>query len=47
VVARLQPAAIAVIERFLGTKLQHDHSPIADTTDVHFGNGYGNGTTEG
>jgi hypothetical protein len=29
-VARLQPAAIAVIERFLGSKLQHDHSPISD-----------------
>src|SRR5262249_393536 len=26
VVTRLQPATIAVIERFLGSKLQHDHS---------------------
>src|SRR5882724_610797 len=31
VVARLQPAAIAVIERLFGSKLQHDHSSISDS----------------
>ncbi len=35
VVARLQPAAIAVIECFLGSKLQHDHSSISDSMGAH------------
>jgi hypothetical protein len=46
-VARLQPAAIAVIERFFGSKLQHAHSSIADAMDARFGNGYGAETIEG
>jgi len=41
VMARLQPAAIAVIERFLGSKLQHDRSSTADSMAVRFENGYG------
>src|SRR6266702_3418342 len=41
VVARLQPAAVAVIERLFGSKLQHDHSPIADAVDIRCGKGYG------
>jgi len=35
-VARLQPAAITVIERFFGSKLQHDHSSISDSMGVRF-----------
>ena len=41
VMARLQPAEIAVIERFLGSKLQHDHYSTTDAIVVRFGNGYG------
>jgi len=41
VVARLQPAAIVVTERFLGSKLQHDRSSTTDPMGVRFGNGYG------
>jgi hypothetical protein len=46
-VARLQPATIAVIERFFGSELQHAHSSIADAMDARFGNGYGAETIEG
>jgi hypothetical protein len=41
VMACLQPAAIAVIERFFGSKLQHDRSSTTDSMGVRFGNGYG------
>jgi hypothetical protein len=41
VVARLQPSAIAVIERFLGSKLQHNRSSTADSVGVRFEHGYG------
>ena len=41
VMARLQPAEIAVIERFPGSKLQHDRSSTADSMGVRIGNGYG------
>jgi hypothetical protein len=41
VVARLQPAAIAVIERFFGSKLQHDHPSIFGRGRMRFENGYG------
>jgi hypothetical protein len=41
VMARLQPAAIAAIERFLGSKLQHNRSSTADSMGVRFGNRYG------
>jgi len=40
VVARFQPSEIAVIERFFGSKLQHDHSSTADPVSVRFGNSY-------
>jgi hypothetical protein len=35
-VARLQPAVIAVIERLFGSKLQHAYSLIADAMDIRF-----------
>jgi hypothetical protein len=46
VVTRLQPAEIAVIERFLGSKLQHNRSPTADAMSTRFGNSYGVETIE-
>jgi hypothetical protein len=46
VVARLQPAVIAVIERFLGSKLQHDLSSTAGAIDIRFRKGYGVETIE-
>jgi hypothetical protein len=45
--ARLQPAKIAVIERFVGSKLQHNRSSTLDSMGVRFGNGYGAGPTAG
>jgi hypothetical protein len=39
-VARLQPAAIAVIERFFGSKLQHDRSSKVDAMPVRSRSGY-------
>jgi hypothetical protein len=41
VMAGLEPSAIAVIERFFGSKLQHDHSSTTDSMGVRLGNGYG------
>jgi hypothetical protein len=45
VVARLQSAVVAMIERFSGSKLQHNCSSIADAMD-RFENGYGVETIE-
>jgi hypothetical protein len=41
VMARLQPAAITVIEALFGSKLQHNRSPTSDSMGVRFGIGYG------
>jgi len=46
-VARLQPATVAVVECLFGSKLQHDRSSIADAVDIRFENGYGAETIEG
>jgi hypothetical protein len=35
-VARLEPAAIPVIEHFFGSKLQHDHSSTSDFDEHPF-----------